>query len=93
MSEYSKQYCETHNIKHSNGDFDILEQWNMLKPGYCVNLVCEGYGFNAICKSEDGEECLLHFPDGFYKDDTPNHNDLGVYEGTHWLNYFKLDLL
>ena len=79
MADFSKQYCSTHDMGF-DGDFDILEEWNMLKPGYCVNLICEGYGFNAICKSEDGEECLLHFPEG---DET----------GTHWINYFKLDLM
>jgi len=79
MAEFSKQYCTTHDMGF-DGDFDILEEWNMLKPGYCVNLICEGYGFNAICKSEDGEECLLHFPDG---DEF----------GTHWVNYFRLELM
>ena len=79
MADFSKQYCTTHDMGF-DGDFDILEEWNMLKPGYCVNLICEGYGFNAICKSEDGEECLLHFPDG---DEF----------GTHWVNYFRLELM
>ena len=79
MSEFSKQYCETHDMG-CDGDFDILDEWNRLQPGYCVALICEGYGFTNICKTEDGQECLLYFPDG------------DEY-GTHWVNYFKLDLM
>lgn len=79
MAEFSKQYCDTHDMGF-NGDFDILEEFNKLQPGYCVAMICEGYGFTNICKSEDGEECLVYFPD-----DTEY--------GSHWINYLKLDLL
>ena len=79
MAEFSKQYCETHDMG-TKGDFDILEEWNKLQPGYCVALICEGYGFTNICKSENGEECLLYFSDD-------------EEYGSHWVNYFTLNLM
>lgn len=79
MAKYSKQYCTKYDMDF-NGDFDILEEWNKIQPGYCVALICEGYGFTNICKTEDGEDCLLYFPsDEEY--------------GSHWISWFSLELM
>jgi len=57
MAEFSKQYCELHDMGF-DGDFDILEEFNKLKHGHYVPYICEGYGFVAIGKSDD-DECIL----------------------------------
>jgi len=66
MTEFSKQYCKLHNIE-SEGDFDIMEEFSRLEPNSYVNVICEGYKFEAIanikgeckllmsCKSPTGE--------------------------------------
>ena len=62
MAEFSKQYCELHNMGFE-GDFDIMEEYHRLKPGNYTPYICEGYGFIAIGKTEDGEEeCILAMP-------------------------------
>lgn len=59
MAEFSKQYCETHDMGY-DGDFDIMEEYYKLKPGNYVPYICEGYGFIAIGKMDDmDEECIL----------------------------------
>jgi len=62
MAEFSKQYCETHDLG-MKGDFDIMEEYHKLKPGNYVPYICEGYGFIAIGKTDDmDEECILAMP-------------------------------
>lgn len=51
MSEFSKQYCEIKDMGF-NGDFDIIEEWNSLEPGYAKPLICEGFGFSYVAKLE-----------------------------------------
>jgi len=60
MAEFSKQYCELHDMGF-DGDFDILEEFNKLKYDHYVPYICEGYGFIAIGKSDD-DECILAMP-------------------------------
>ena len=60
MAEFSKQYCETHDMGFE-GDFDIMEEFHKLTPENYVPYICEGYGFIAIGKNED-EECILAMP-------------------------------
>ena len=51
MADFSKQWCEQNDFGMS-GDFDILEEAEALKPGTHIDIICEGYGFNAIAKDE-----------------------------------------
>ena len=60
MAEFSKQYCELHDMGFE-GDFDIIEEASKLKPNYSINYICEGFGFIAIGKTED-DEIVLAIP-------------------------------
>jgi len=63
MSEFSKQYCEIHDMGGMKGDFDIMEEYHKLTPGNYVPYICEGYGFIAIGKNDDMDEnCILAMP-------------------------------
>ena len=62
MSEFSKQYCNLH-LQEFPGDFDIEEIANSLEPQYYTPVICEGFGFVAIGKSENGE-IILAYPLG-----------------------------
>jgi len=61
MADFSKQYCEIYNHGFP-WDFDIEEIAAELDSGYMNNIICEGFGFNAIGKKESGE-IILHFKD------------------------------
>ena len=62
MAEFSKQYCELHDMG-VDGDFDIMEEYSKLKPGTYVPYICEGFGFIAIGKTDDQDEaCILAMP-------------------------------
>lgn len=74
MAEFSKQYCETHDMGFE-GDFDILDIFHELEPGNYTSYICEGYGFVAIGKTSD-ENCVLAMP----IDDQP-------YNTIKWVNY------
>jgi len=73
MADFSKQWCEN-NDPEIGHDFDILEVANSLEPNHYIPYICEGYGFIAIAKSENGE-ILLGFND-------ENGGDL-----VHWVDY------
>jgi len=61
MAEFSKQYCETHDMGF-DGDFDIYEEWIALVPGFIRPGICEGYGFDAIGKLEEcPDKVMVHF--------------------------------
>jgi len=77
MADFSKQYCETHDMGF-NGDFDILEEFNRLEPNSYVNIICEGYGFGAIANIKG--ECKLLMP---HEDPTGKTNG-------KWVNYDKV---
>jgi hypothetical protein len=62
MADFSKQYCELHDMGF-DGDFDIMEEYHKLTPGNYVPYICEGYGFIAIGKFDDTDEsCMLAMP-------------------------------
>jgi hypothetical protein len=75
MADFSKQWCEENNLEIS-GDFDILEEADKLDPNSYIDIICEGFGFNAISKDSNGN-VLLSF-----------HNDQdGI---TEWKPYNKI---
>lgn len=61
MADFSKQYCEIHDHGF-HWDFDIEEIAEDLDHGYMNNVICEGFGFDAIGKKESGE-IILRFTD------------------------------
>ena len=78
MAEYSKQWCEINDEINGLGyDFDILEEANQLKPEHYVSLICEGFGFTAISKEQDGT-IMLYFPDWEFT---------GIEDKAHWIDY------
>jgi len=52
MSHFSNQYAKK--FFADEGDFCIFREARRLKPGYYAKFICEGYGFIALCKEEDG---------------------------------------
>ena len=60
MSDYSKQWCDE-NDPGMTWDFDMVEEYSKLKPGFMVAYICEGYGTVAIAKGHN-EEFLLGVP-------------------------------
>lgn len=57
MAEFSKQYCELNDMG-LDGDFDIVEEFDKLEPGFFLPLICEGFGFSGIAKKEDDEDTI-----------------------------------
>ncbi len=53
MSDYSKQYCEKYGMGFK-GDFDLDELFLQLKNGESMAVMCEGYGFTHIHKTDKG---------------------------------------
>jgi hypothetical protein len=66
MAEFSKQWCEINDPGGMTGDFDILEEAEKLEPNRYIDIICEGYGFCAIGKTEKGNVMLAfhNFQDG-----------------------------
>ena len=62
MAEFSKQYCQLHDMGF-DGDFDVYEEWAKLTPGFAVAFICEGFGFNMIGKRESGDEVIVWVED------------------------------
>ena len=60
MAEFSKQYCELHDMGFE-GDFDIMEEYHKVKPGSYVPYICEGFGFIAIGKWDDQDETCIRY--------------------------------
>ena len=64
MADFCKEYLErTEGAQELIGwvaDFSIEEEFKKLKPGYYVSMICEGYGFVGIMRTED-DECKLIF--------------------------------
>lgn len=65
MAEFSKQYVERNDSEFDAWDFDILEIAEELEPNHYTSIICEGFGFTAIGKDENGE-IILAFPTGEY---------------------------
>ena len=61
MAEFSKQYLEIADFDLPI-DFDIEEMAEGLKYGHYLSIICEGWGFDAIGKDEEGS-IILHFTD------------------------------
>ena len=76
MAEFSKQYCEIWDPEFP-WDFDIDKIAEELTPGHYYSTICEGFGFTAIAKEEDGN-ILLYFPDWEFT---------GVANKAHWVEY------
>jgi hypothetical protein len=76
MADFSKQYCELHDMGFE-GDFDIDEIASTLKPGFYYSSICEGFGFTAISRDLD-DKIRLYFPDW---------EDTGVQNIGHWIEY------
>ena len=72
MAEFSRQYCETFDSEFP-WDFDILEEFAHLKPNSMINIICEGFGFIAIGRSNEGEmllaEVVTDRPEGLADDE------------------------
>lgn len=76
MAEFSKQYCE---IKDPGfpWDFDIETEAETIPLGHYKPMICEGFGFTAISKEQDGT-IMLYFPDWEFT---------GIEEKAHWIEY------
>lgn len=57
MADFSKQYCDLHDPKMPS-DFDILQIAEELEPNHYTSMICEGFGFIAIGKTENNEVVL-----------------------------------
>ena len=73
MADFSKQWCDL-NDSDMPYDFDILEEFGKLPNNHYTSLICEGFGFIAIMRT-DVDICLL----AFYDD--------SVDEGVVWEEY------
>jgi len=60
MAEFSKQWCEI-NDPEIIGGFDIHEEISELPNEHYINLICEGFGFIAVGKNENGD-IIFAFP-------------------------------
>jgi len=58
MADFSKQYCEIYNLEFPF-DFDIEEMGQSLPNEHYIPIICEGFGFIAIEKGNDGRLYLL----------------------------------
>jgi hypothetical protein len=69
MAEFSKQYCELHDMGF-NGDFDVYEEFNKLEVGNYIPFICEGFGFIAIAKTKDEPNTVqVYFREDFDSED------------------------
>jgi hypothetical protein len=65
MADFSKQYCELHDMGF-DGDFDVYEEFNKLEVGNFIPIICEGFGFVAIGKTkEEPNTVQVYFRDDF----------------------------
>jgi hypothetical protein len=58
MAEFSKEFIEK-NKWEMEPDFSIIREFNKLKDGEEISLICEGFGFQKIKKV--GASCVLFF--------------------------------
>ena len=79
MAEFSKQYCELHDMGF-DGDFDILEEFRLLEEDYYTTVICEGFGFSGIANIKG--KCMLYFP----PDLSPNKDN----KTGKWVDFDKL---
>jgi hypothetical protein len=62
MAEYSKQWCDLKDPQMKS-EFDINEIADGLEPNHYTPIICEGFGFIAIGKTENNE-IILAMPTG-----------------------------
>ena len=67
MADFSKQWCDLNDPKLPH-DFDILEIAEGLEPGHYTPVICEGFGFTAVAKNDEGQ-ILLAMPTETYDED------------------------
>ena len=68
MADFSKQWCDRYDKNGIKPDFDIIEIANDLEKGHYTPIICEGFGFTAIARDEEGE-ILLAIPSETYSED------------------------
>ena len=52
MADFSKEWCKRYDEGGMNGDFSVMDIFNELEEGYYQPIICEGYGFVAIAKTD-----------------------------------------
>jgi len=57
MADFSKQWCDE-NDSDMPWDFDMVEEYSKLKPGFMVAYICEGYGTVGIARGYNDEFLL-----------------------------------
>lgn len=62
MADYSKQWCDQFDPGGMEPDFDIFEILETIDNGMGRACICEGYGFLAVGKDEEGNG-LVFMPD------------------------------
>ena len=55
MAEFSKQYIQLNDPEDSCWDFDIDEETKKIAKGSYINIICEGFGFIAIGRTDEDE--------------------------------------
>ena len=51
MADFSKEWCKRYDEGGMNGDFSVMDIFKDLKEGYYYPIICEGFGFVAIAKT------------------------------------------
>lgn len=59
MSEYSKQYCERY-MSGRPHDFDLYELYAQIQNGESIPVICEGFGFTHLHKTEEGVRQVVY---------------------------------
>jgi hypothetical protein len=65
IGRYPKEWIDLYKdsiLNQTNMDFDILEIAESLDPDHYTPIICEGFGFLAIGKKEDGSIILAFRP-------------------------------
>jgi hypothetical protein len=76
MASFSKQYIKNSNLDFK-WDFDLEEIFNSLEKGYYYPALCEGFGFTAVGKDNDGNEMVFI-------------RDFDNEDGGEWIQYEEL---
>ena len=58
MADFSKQYCEIYDPEFPF-DFDIEEMAESIPNNHYIPIICEGFGFLAIERGNDGKIYLI----------------------------------
>jgi hypothetical protein len=89
MAEFSKQWCDLYDTEMS-WDFNIIEEANKIPNGQHVNMICEGFGFTAIGKNDNGE-ILLAFDKKLINTNNPSTPSTDIVtendNNVEWVSY------